>query len=96
MRTIQDKKTIAGYVGKTMQELAQMTSQFWYPVRVFVLNNDQDNTGTPTVTGYTLKTILNMRPSLSSAVVKFAEFYYGEIILRVSMGLWGKIDELDI
>lgn len=83
MRTAYVKKTITGYVGKTMKEIADTTTRFWYPVRVFLLQDEQDNTGRPDASGYTVKNILGINPNLTNAVVKYAEFYYGETILRV-------------
>jgi len=71
------------FIGETIADLANKTSIFWKEVRVFLLENKNDTTGTLVAKGFSLKEVLGGRPALAQTVVLCADNFYGETILRV-------------
>ena len=71
------------YLGKTLGELAEHKNMFWKPIRVFVLQNEEDSIGRQIAPAYCFDQIIFNLPVLSSAVVCSADNYFGELILRV-------------
>lgn len=70
--------------GKTVKELVEIKSMFWYPIRVFLLENEEDKTGRLLISTYTFQQILDQCPAAAEAKVVSAENYFGETILRIS------------
>lgn len=71
------------FLGKTIKEFAEKTTIFWKPIRVFLLDDKNDNTGKFMVSAYTAKQILLQFPAAATAKIVHAENYYGETILRI-------------
>lgn len=71
------------FLGKTIKEFAEKTTIFWKPIRVFLLNDKNDNTGKFMMSAYTAKQILSRFPASATAKIIYAENYYGETILRI-------------
>lgn len=76
---------IKKYVGKTIDDLASNRNVFNKPVRVFVLDGDSDDVGKPLTPEFIISHFLYKHPFLKGMVVKSAEDYYGETILRVGI-----------
>lgn len=74
---------IPQYIGQTLSELAAVTNMFWYPIRVFVLADKNDDTGRFLTEAYSVQQIINKFPATADAVVALAQNYFGETILRI-------------
>ena len=74
---------IEKYLGKTLRGLSEETHIFCKPIRVFFLSGPEDPVGQLLAEGFSIKQILQMIPASEDMVVKKAENYYGETILRV-------------
>ena len=71
------------YVGKTLSELADQTGVSWQPIHVFVLEDEEDDTGKHLMAAYSLRQIITAHPAAAAATVVTANDYYGDIVLRV-------------
>lgn len=73
------------FPGRTLRELAQQTHIFWYPIRTFLLADDQDDTGSFLMETFSVQQILDKCPVAADAVVKYVKDFAGDTILRVRM-----------
>ena len=71
------------FIGKTLEELAGQTGVFWDPVRVFLLENENDDIGKVLMSGYTIRQIIVVAPAAAKATVVSACIHCKETILRV-------------
>ncbi len=71
------------FIGKTLREIAENSGPNYKGYVVFVLRDDQDDTGRRIEACFHLRHLLNKYPGLADCTVKIAYDYYGETILRV-------------
>lgn len=71
--------------GKTLKEIADL--QYWFSngVSVFVLENENDDTGHEIGTELSVGMILKEHPYLASCEVKYENDFYGIKVLRVAI-----------
>lgn len=77
---------LSEYIGKPLRGLAKTTGLHDKGYVVFLLRDDQDDTGRRICKDFSISLILHHHPELSNCVVKYAYNYYGERILRVIGG----------
>lgn len=74
------------YIGRTLDELAQVTGFNYKGWAVFLLANQEDTVGQRIDEDFTLRSLLQRHPELDPAcLVEFAHDFYGQIVLRVIM-----------
>lgn len=71
------------FIGKTLREIAEKSDLNFKGYVVFVLKNDQDDTGRRIESCFHVRHLLHKHPELADNKVKIAYDYYGETILRV-------------
>ena len=70
-------------IGKTLGELAEQFGVFWKIVRIFVLEDKDDDTGKLLMDAYSIREVVKRFPSFADAEVVIAYDFYGETIIRV-------------
>ena len=71
------------FIGKTLKEIAAKSDLNFKGYVVFVLENDQDDTGRRVGQCFHIRHFLQKHPEMANYKVKIAYDYYGETILRV-------------
>lgn len=73
-------------IGQTLTDLAQETGMFWNPIRIFVLQGDNDDTGCHLTDAYSFKQAISAHPCISAArVVSANDFCCGDTVVRVKL-----------
>lgn len=75
---------LKSYEGKTLKSLAkELAADFYNGYSVFVLQDENDNTGVNVDESFSLGDILKKHPELSDMVVKTVNDFYGLTVFRV-------------
>lgn len=70
------------FIGKTLGEMAEQTSMLWKPAHIFVLQSEEDDTGTHLMDAYAIRQVITAHPHMKEATIVFANDYYGETVIR--------------
>ena len=79
------KLKVENYIGKKIGELAKCTGIFWQPARIFVLQDETDDTGKYLMFAYSIQQVIDAYPSTQEAVVVSSCEICREVILRIRM-----------
>lgn len=71
------------FLGKTLKEIAAKSDPNFKGFVVFILKDDQDDTGRRVESCFHIRHFLQKHPEMANYKVKIANDYYGETILRV-------------
>ena len=75
------------YIGKALVEVAKETdADFRGGYSVYVLQNENDETGKHIDTSYSVRAILREHPEIANYNVKFNNDFFGTTVLRVEKG----------
>lgn len=70
-------------IGKSLGDLAKVTGFNFKGWAVFLLRNTEDEIGARVGEFFSLREILRKYPALGNCVVKYANEYFGQTVLRV-------------
>ena len=71
------------FVGQTLGDLVKNTGFNFYGWVVFLLRDKDDSTGARVAEDFRISQIVRKHPELTGCIVKCANDYYGQTVLRV-------------